>query len=89
MGQRETIQRARGRLKDVEAGLRAGGTLLARMALQASQSRAVLLAVAEGRFLCYAPLTSLRGSWFFWPKANQAQGESLFCSFLLLQGVMV
>jgi vesicle transport through interaction with t-SNAREs protein 1 len=44
-GQRETIQRARGRLKGVEAGLGAGGAVLGRMALQARQNKAVMLAV--------------------------------------------
>ncbi len=44
--QRETIQRSRGRLRDVEAGLGQSSTLLSRMVFRAQQNKIVLLLLA-------------------------------------------
>ena len=43
--QRETLQRARGRLKDVEAGLGSSNTILKGMIFKARQNKIVLLAL--------------------------------------------
>ena len=44
--QRETLQRARGRLKDVEAGLGSSNTVLAGMIFKARQNKIVLISIS-------------------------------------------
>jgi vesicle transport through interaction with t-SNAREs protein 1 len=49
--QKETIQRSRGRLRDVEAGLGQSSTLVSRMIFRAQQNKIILLLLAVFIFL--------------------------------------